>query len=212
MRIKICGVTTAGDAYMASSLGAWAVGLIFVPSSPRALDVAAARLIRSAIGPDTLAIGVFQDAEPAFIQRAISACRLDAVQLHGSETPEACASAAVPVYKGVPLASAADLAALDPYAGRVAGFLVETVRRLPAGREAIDERERRARWALVRQAGLSMAVILAGELTPENVGEAVRLAEPAGVDVCGGVEASPGLKDPGKLKAFFDAVRAVERT
>ena len=210
MRIKICGVTTAGDAYMASSLGAWAVGLIFVPSSPRALDVAAARLIRSAIGPDTLAIGVFQDGEPAFIQRAVSACRLDAVQLHGSETPKACASAAVPVYKGMPLASAADLAALDPYAGRVAGFLVETVRRLPAGREVIDERERRARWGLARQAGLSLAVILAGELTPENVGEAVRAAEPAGVDVCGGVEASPGVKDPGKLKAFFDAVRAAE--
>ena len=211
MRIKVCGVTTAGDAYMASSLGAWAVGLIFAPSSPRALDVATARLIRSAIGPETLAIGVFQDAEPAFIQRALSACRLDAVQFHGAEPPEACVSAAAPVYKGLGLACAADLAALDRYAGRVAGFLLETVRRLPGGREAIDEPERRARWALARQAGLSSAVILAGELTPENVGEAVRVAEPAGVDVCGGVEASPGVKDPGKLRAFFQAVREAER-
>jgi phosphoribosylanthranilate isomerase len=211
MRIKICGVTTAGDAYMASSLGAWAVGLIFVPSSPRALSVADARTIRSAIGPDTLAIGVFQDAEPALIERAVSACRLDAVQFHGSETPKACASAAAPVYKGVGLASAADLPGLDSYAGRVAGFLVETVRRLPGGREKLDEREREARWRLARQVGLSSTVILAGELTPDNVGEAVRIAEPAGVDVCGGVESSPGIKDPAKLRAFFQAVRQAER-
>ena len=209
MKVKICGVTREEDADLASSLGAWAVGLIFVSSSPRALDIQTARRVRDAIRPGTLAVGVFADAHPILVQRAIMACRLDAVQFHGVETPQSCAAAGLPAYKAVQLTSAAELAALDRWAGRVAGLLVETVRRLPDGRERIDERERDARWGLARQAGLGCSVILAGELTPENVGAAARTAEPAGVDVCGGVEASLGEKDPAKLKAFFQAVRSL---
>lgn len=210
MRVKICGVTRPDDAALASSLGAWAVGLIFVPSSPRALQVEAARRLRSAIGPETLAIGVFADADPDLIRAAVSACGLDAVQLHGSEEPETCKLVGAPAYKAVSMAVAADVGRLEPYAGRVAGFLAETVRRLPAGRERIDPEEQRRRWELVSASGRFGPVILAGELTPENVAEAVRLAHPAGVDVCGGVESAPGRKDPRKLEAFFKAVRAVE--
>lgn len=210
MRIKICGVTRAQDAQLACSLGAWAVGLIFVPASPRALDVEAAYRLRTAIAPGTLAIGVFADADPAFIARAVERCRLDAVQFHGSEDPETCKRVSAPAYKAMQVADAKDVERLEPYSGRVAGFLVETVRRLPAGRERVDAEERRRRWRLVSESARFGPVILAGELAADNVAEAVRLAHPAGVDVCGGVEAAPGVKDPAKLEAFFKAVRAVE--
>lgn len=212
MRIKICGVTQAEDAGLACDLGAWAVGLIFVPTSPRALDAQAARRVRPFIGKGTLAIGVFADADPAFIRDTVAACRLDAVQFHGAEPPEACAAGGTPVYKAVSLATAGDVAMLEPYAGRVSGFLVETVRRLPGGRERIDAEEQRRRWQLASDSSRYGPVILAGELTPENVADAVRAANPAGVDVCGGVEATPGVKDTAKLLAFFRAVRAVENS
>lgn len=210
MRVKICGVTRAQDAQLACSLGAWAVGLIFVPTSPRAIDVEAARRLRSAIAQGTLAIGVFADADPAIVADAVRRCKLDAVQLHGSEDPETCKRVSAPAYKAMPMTEAQDVERLEPYSGRVAGFLAETVRRLPSGRERVDAQERRRRWRLVSESARFGPVILAGELAPDNVAEAIRLAHPAGVDVCGGVEAEPGVKDPAKLEAFFKAVRAAE--
>lgn len=211
MRVKICGVTRPEDARLASDLGAWAVGLMFVPSSPRAVDVESARRLRSAIGPDTLAIGVFADAGAETIRRAVLACRLDAVQLHGSETPADCAAAGAAAYKAVSFVEPGDVARLSAYSGRVAGFFLETVRRGPSGRERVSAPELRRRWGLAREAGRYGTLLLCGELTPENVAEAVTAARPSGVDVSGGVESSPGVKDPARLEAFFAAVRSVER-
>ena len=208
MRVKICGVTRAEDARRASELGAWAVGLMFVPSSPRALDLDAAKKLRSAIGPDTLAVGVFADADAAAIRRAVAACRLDAVQLHGSESPADCAAAGAAAYKAVSFAEPGDSAGLEPYSGRVAGFFLEAVRRLPEGREQVGADELRRRWRLARDAARFGTILLCGDLTPENVAEAVKTAQPAGVDVSGGVESSPGVKDPAKLEAFFAAVKS----
>lgn len=209
MRVKICGVTRDADARLACELGAWAVGLIFVPTSPRALDLERAKRLRSAIGPETLAIGVFADAGPDFVKKAVRDCRLDAVQLHGGESPAACAEAGAPAYKAVSFAEAADVRRLEPYSGRVAGFFLETVRRSPAGREKVPDEELRRRWLLAREAARYGSLLLAGELTAENVAEAIRAAQPTGVDVCGGVEAEPGKKDPAKLEAFFRAVHSV---
>lgn len=210
MRVKICGVTRAEDAERASHLGAWAVGLMFVPSSPRLLTLEAAKRLRSAIGPDTLAIGVFADADDELIRRAVAACKLDAVQLHGSETPEACAAAGAPAYKALPFAGPQDVARLEAYAGRAAGLVLETVRRMPGGRERVAPEEQARRWKLARGCAGLGTLLLAGELTPGNVADAIRAARPAGVDVSGGVESSPGIKDPRKLEAFFEAVGRTE--
>lgn len=209
MRVKICGVTRDSDARLACELGAWAVGLMFVPASPRAVDLDRAKRLRSAIGPDTLAIGVFADAGGDFVKKAVRDCRLDAVQLHGAESPQECAGAGAPAYKAVSFAEPADIRRLEPYSGRVAGFFLETVRRGPDGREKVGGAELRRRWLLAREASRYGTLLLAGELTAENVAEAIRTAQPTGVDVCGGVEAEPGKKDPAKLEAFFRAVRSV---
>ena len=211
MRVKICGVTRAEDARRASDLGAWAVGLMFVPKSPRAIDLEAAKRLRSAIGPDTLAIGVFADASAEEIRRAVRVCSLDAVQLHGSESPEYCADAGAPAYKAVFFAEPGDVATLAAYAGRVAGFFLEAVRRGPEGRERVREAELKRRWLLAREAARYGTLVLCGELTPENVADAILTAQPSGVDVSGGVESSPGIKDAAKLEAFFEAVRSVQR-
>ncbi len=212
MRVKICGVTRAEDARLASHLGAWAVGLMFVKGSPRALDLEAAKRLRSAIPPGTLAIGVFADADAETIRKAVEACRLDAVQLHGSESPQDCAAAGAAAYKAVSFAEPGDVAGLAAYSGRVAGFFLETVRRLPEGREKLREAELSRRWLLARDASRYGTIILCGELTPENVAQAVKTAQPAGVDVSGGVESAPGVKDPAALKAFFAAVRSAQPT
>ncbi|MBI5202764.1 MAG: phosphoribosylanthranilate isomerase [Elusimicrobia bacterium] len=203
-------MTRAEDAMAACELGAWAVGMMFVESSPRRLDLDDAKRLRSAISPGTLAVGGFADAAADAIRRAVEVCRLDAVQLHGSETPDQCRDLGVPAYKAVSLAEPGDLARIAPFAGRAAGLFVETVRRLPGGRERIRESEQKRRWLLAREANRYGTALLCGELTPENVFEAIRTACPKGVDVSGGVESAPGIKDRSKLEAFFKAVRSVE--
>ncbi|TPW18823.1 MAG: phosphoribosylanthranilate isomerase, partial [Elusimicrobia bacterium] len=104
MKIKVCGITRPQDARLACKLGAWAVGLVFAPESPRRLSVPDARLLRAEIGAGALAVGVFQNAPRAEILAAVSACRLDAVQFHGEESPADCAGYEVPVFKAFSVA------------------------------------------------------------------------------------------------------------
>jgi phosphoribosylanthranilate isomerase len=187
VKIKICGVTTKEDAARASSLGAWAVGLIFAEKSPRVLAIEEAKDARQGI-VHALAIGVFQDQPEDFVLQAVETAGLDAVQLHGNESPEFCAAMPVPVYKAFQL----DGETPDPSPYKVAGVLLETKAKA---------------WPLAAELARGRKALLAGALTPENVAEAAQMVKPFAVDVSSGVESRPRVKDPKKLEAFFDACR-----
>lgn len=207
MKIKVCGMTRREDIELAAELGAWAVGLVLAPRSPRRLSLDQARNLRAAVPAEVLAVGVFQGASRDEVIAAAKSCRLDAVQLHGVE-PEECLGFPVPVYLAVGVSGREELPILGP---GLAGILVE-----PARSDA-DRQEGRvpgpaARLAACRAArklkGKAPMVLLAGGLTAENAREAIAAAQPDGVDVSSGVERAPGLKAPAKLRAFFWAVGA----
>lgn len=194
MRVKVCGVTRAADARLAARLGAWAVGMIFVPETPRVLTLAQARRVRAAIPKGVKAVGVFRSPERAEVLRLVRELRLDMVQVYGR----------VPTGLRVPA-----LVAPPAKPGRV-DFVFLEPRRTDADRRAgrgPSQRARRAAWT--KAAALSrrgVRVVLAGGLTAENAA-AASAAKPWALDVSSGVESRPRVKSAAKLKAFFAAVQ-----
>lgn len=204
MRVKVCGVTRPADARLSARLGAWAVGMIFVPNTPRFLTAARARRVRAAIPKGVKAVGVFRRPAREALLRAIRELRLDAVQVYG----------AVPSGLRVPAIVVAEVRstrARRPRLGPLDYALVE-----PARSDA-DRRAGRGPSAGTRLAAWKVAaawgrrgvrVLLAGGLTPDNAAAAARTARPFALDVSSGVELRAGAKDETLLRAFFDAVRA----
>jgi len=201
-RVKICGITTWADARLSVDLGASALGFNFYPPSPRAISPADAWSIIRRLPPFVEAVGVFVNWPPLVVDALARALRLGSVQLHGAESPAEVDELvrkqrvikAVQVKRGFRVASlarfrAADAILLDGFAPGLHGGTGRT----------LD-------WKLARAAARYGRIILAGGLKPENVAEAVRVAQPYAVDVASGVEARPGRKDPGKLRALFDAI------
>lgn len=207
MRVKVCGITREEDARLAVELGAWAVGLVLAPGSPRRVTMEAAAAARAAVPPGTLAVGVFADQARNKVLDAMRALRLDAVQLHGSETPEYCSSFPVPVFKSLTADACEDPEVLGAYGAEA--FLVEPER--GAGDRAAGVGPSRAAqkeaWEAARRLGMGHQVILAGGLDPGNAALAAETAKPFALDVSSGVERAPGIKDPKKLRAFFEALR-----
>ncbi len=196
MRIKVCGVTRPRDARLAAKLGAWAVGMIFVPNTPRYLTPPKARRVRAAIPKGVLAVGVFKNVAADELRRVARELNLDAVQVYG----------AVPRGVGVRVIQAVSLDA-RPLRGKM--VLIEPARSdadRRAGRGPSD-RARRAAWKTASSWRVTGArVILAGGLTPGNAAEAARAAKPWALDVSSGVEGPvPGVKSAVKLREFFSA-------
>jgi phosphoribosylanthranilate isomerase len=195
MRIKVCGVTRPRDARLAVKLGAWAVGMIFVPNTPRYLPPAKARRVRAAIPRGTLAVGVFRNVSADDLRRFIKDFRLDAVQIYGT----------VPRGVKVRVIQAVSLNAV-PLRGKM--VLIEPPRTdadRRAGRGPSVVAQRKA-WQTTRSWRATGArAILAGGLTPLNAAEAVLLAKPWALDVSSGVESTPGVKSARLLRAFFKA-------
>jgi phosphoribosylanthranilate isomerase len=194
VRVKICGVTRPADARRAADLGAWAVGMIFVPNTPRFLTPARARRVRAAIPKGVLAVGVFRDPSREELLRAVRELRLDAVQVYGK----------VPTGLRVPAFVA------GPSKPGPCDYLF-----LEPGRSDADRRAGRgpslktqaAAWkAAAAKAGKGARVILAGGLTPKNAAQAAAAAKPWALDVSSGVESRPGVKSAALLRAFFAAV------
>ena len=206
VKVKVCGVTRASDALLASELGASAVGFVFWDKSPRSIQPAQAAEIAARLPPDVAPIGVFIDASPAWIEAVSARVGLAAVQLHGDETPEFCLGLPYRVIKAVPLGEPADVEA--------AARLPETVTPLVD----VDDPERKGGtgrmvdWALAANVARRRRIFLAGGLTPTNVAEAVRLVRPYALDVSSGLEASPGIKSPELLQAFFGALVETDQT
>jgi phosphoribosylanthranilate isomerase len=194
-------LTREADVQAAGELGADAIGLVFYQPSPRAVTIDQAQRLMQAVPPFVTTVGLFVNAEPAFVNEVLSRLPLDALQFHGDEPPGYCASFHRPWLKALRVRKELDVAAAaDRYQG-AAGLLLDTFDPQVAGGSG-----RRFDWGLVPRA-MAGAVILAGGLTPENVGEAVVRVRPYAVDVSGGVEAAKGIKDRAKMSAFLQAVR-----
>src|ERR1700686_5167281 len=201
-RVKICGITTWHDARLSVDLGASALGFNFYPSSPRAISPADAWDIIRRLPPFVEAVGVFVDWPPLVVDALARALRLGSVQLHGGETPKEVVELARRhrVIKAVQVGRGFRVASLSRY--RLAdGLLLDGFTRDLHGGTG-----RTLDWKLARDARRYGRIILAGGLTPENIAEAIRAAEPYAVDVASGVEGRPGRKDPARLRALFAAV------
>jgi phosphoribosylanthranilate isomerase len=203
-RVKVCGITSAADARLAVEAGADALGFIFVEGTPRYVTPSAAAAIIAGLPPFVTAVGVFWDHPAGHVKAVAEAAGLAALQLHGEEPPEALAEHRLPVIKTIKLGGPGDLARMDAYAPRA--FLLDSPARWSEG-----EQRTPISWELARQAAAGgRCVILSAGLTPDNVGRAIARARPWAVDVNSGVEAQPGRKDPDKLRAFLEAVRAAD--
>ena len=206
-KIKFCGITSLGDARAAVDAGAWAIGLIFWPGSPRRCDPAAATEIANAFKRRAEIVGVFVNPRLDDVVRAADAVGLTAVQLHGDEGPSFCAEAArrtgCKVIKGARVRSGADIQALVPF--HTDYHLLDS--HVPGRRGGSGET---FEWELARAHRGPVPVILSGGLTAANVADAIAAVGPFAVDVASGVEATPGRKDPAKLRAFADAVRTAD--
>ncbi len=203
-RIKICGVTNADDAWLAAELGADAIGMLLA-DSPRRIEPLQARAIVEALPPFVTPVGVFVNTPREALLRAIAESGVRAVQLHGDEPPDALDGLPIPVVKAFRVRTAADLEPIAQYPRAAAVLLDARVDGQFGGTGQTFD------WALARDAQrFGKPVIVSGGLTPENVGAAIRAARPFAVDVSSGVEITPRRKDPGKLRAFFAAVRAAD--
>jgi phosphoribosylanthranilate isomerase len=201
-RIKICGITNLEDALAAVAAGADALGFNFYEKSPRYLTPEAARAVVREMPPEVLCVGVFVNESREAIESAVAESCVAAAQLHGDEPPEFCEGLSVKSIikalrgrEGFDAESATvyktEAILLDAYDPRAWGG---------TGRTCDWESARRVREAVPR-------LYLAGGLTPENVADAIRAVGPYGVDVCGGVERAPGLKEHALVRKFVAAVR-----
>ena len=198
MFVKICGITNEDDALFAVAMGADAVGFVFAPSTRQ---VAAQQVfdITRRLPPEILTVGVFRDEHPARVIDTVNRAGLKAAQLHGFETPAMVADVAAQVrwvIKAV-VAGGPDACRADEFGTDL--VLVDAP--TPGSGTVFD-------WALLADLPEGPRYILAGGLTPDNVGVAVARGRPWGVDVSSGVERSPGRKDPLKVKAFIERARA----
>jgi phosphoribosylanthranilate isomerase len=196
--VKICGITNEDDALLAVALDADALGFIFAPSVRR-VDVETVRDIVRRLPREVHTVGVFRDERPERIIEIVGRTGLRGVQLHGNEP----ASEVTWIRERVQFVIQA-FAAGDPALALAAGSAADIIlvdSPDPGSGKVFD-------WRLAEGAPRGKRILLAGGLTPENVGDAIRLVRPWGVDVASGVEADPGHKDPAKLRRFVAAARA----
>ncbi len=204
IRVKICGLTCVEDALVASRLGADAIGLVFYPPSPRAIDLATARAIVDALPPFVTVVPLFLDPTPERVREVMAALPVDLLQFHGDEAPEFCGAFGRRYIKAIPMGGAGDPLGYARRHARAAGFLLDS--------HAPGERGGSGKvfdWEAV-PGQLNRPLILAGGLTPDNVAEAVSRTHPWGVDVSSGVEASPGRKDADRIANFMKEVHRVQ--
>ena len=206
--IKICGIASSAALDAAIRARADYVGLVFFPPSPRYLTISQAADLGTRAAGRIGAVGLFVDASDATIGEAVGAAKLGALQLHGSETPQRAAELrarfALPVWKVLSVASAADVAKADTYAGAADLILFDAKTpkgALPGGMGLVFD------WTLLAGYRGVLPWGLAGGLSPDNVAEAVRVTGAPLVDTSSGVESAPGVKDVDKIAAFCKAAR-----
>ena len=205
-QVKICGVTSVADALAAVDAGADMIGLMFYEKSPRHVSLAAAAELSRALPPFVLRVGVFVNPDESVVLQAITECGLNLLQFHGDEPSDFCTQFGVMSLKAFRIRDAESLRALENY--QTDAFLLDAY---AAG--GLGGTGEKFNWDLAVQAqALGKPIFLAGGLTPENVGEAVKKVRPFAVDVSSGVETAPGRKSAEKVRAFIQAVRRADDT
>lgn len=204
-RIKVCGITNLDDALSAVDAGADALGFVFVPSTPRYLAMEAAAAIIQSLPPFVQTVGVIVDAGREHVNEVIRGTGIDAIQMHGQETPDDVIGFSVRVIKGIRVSDRSSLESLGAY--DVSAYLLDTfVPGLHGGTGQTFD------WNLAAEARRFGRVIVGGGLREENVAEAIRICRPYAVDVSSGVEESPGKKSAEKIRRFIQAVQAADLT
>ncbi len=184
------------DAAAAAAAGADAIGLVFYGPSPRHVTPDAARAIVAALPPFVTCVGLFVDAAPEEIEAVLRDVALDVLQFHGRETPEECRRYGRPYLKAIAMAEGVDVRAAEARYASAQGLLLDTHQKgRPGGTGQVFD------WGRI-PAGLGKPVILAGGLSPANVAAAIDQVRPYAVDVSGGVESAPGIKDERRMREF----------
>ena len=200
-KIKFCGITRPEDLQAAIALDIYAIGLVFYPPSPRAVDVNVAKLLSQQCPPVITRVGLFMNQDARTIERVLQEVELDMLQFHGEEDEAFCNSFGKPYLKSIAMGSEHDLSKTEEYATASAFILDSNEIGKPGGSgKAFD-------WKKIPEQ-FNKPIILAGGLTPENVADAICKVRPFAVDVSSGIELEKGIKDISKMKQFVEAVRA----
>jgi phosphoribosylanthranilate isomerase len=203
VRVKICGITRSEDLQAACEAGADALGFVFYAKSPRCLSIGQAAELVAQMPAFVQSVGLFVDAEPAFIEAVLKVVPLDLLQFHGNETPSQCRTFGHPYLKAVRMKQGTDLVKYGADFCDARALLLDAyVPGVPGGTgERFD-------WDLI-PTGLSRPIVLSGGLNPDNVALAVRTVRPWAVDVSSGVEAAPGIKDAARVTAFIAQAKGI---
>lgn len=210
MRVKFCGITSAGDACLVGAAGADYAGINFFPPSPRSVSVDAAADILAALPGSVASVALVVDADDALIDR-LAVLGFDWLQLHGSEPPERVAAlkarTGLLAIKVIGVREAADLTAIERYADVADQLLIDAKppegATFPGGHGVVFD------WRLIAGRDWPLPWMLAGGLTAGNVAAAIRLTGAEQVDVASGAERAPGVKDAAKVRAFMAAAKGV---
>ena len=212
--IKICGLKTPETIAAALDGGASHIGFIFFSKSPRYLAPELAGDLRLAARGQADAVAVTVDADNAFLDEIVLAMSPDWLQLHGRETPERVQAIrdrySLPVMKAISVSEASDLDRIAAYRDVADGFLLDA--KPPKGSELPGGNGVTFDWCILAALDADIDYMLSGGLNAANIGEALRLANPPGIDISSGVESAPGIKDVGLIEDFFRAVSDAQTT
>ena len=204
IKIKICGITNSDDALYASELGVDALGFNFYKKSPRYIEPDKAAEIISQLPPFVMPVAIFVNEREERIRDIQFTTGIKVLQFHGDERPDFCDRFATRVIKAFQVKDKESIKHMAHY--HVSALLLDSYKEGVRGGTGTT-----FDWHLAVVAKTFGRIILAGGLTPENVTEAVKLVQPYGVDVAGGVEKDKGIKDHAKLKKFIVEVRRASR-
>lgn len=202
-RIKFCGITRPEDALSAVALGVDALGLVFYPGSPRAVSATQAAEICRQLPAFVTVVGLFVNADADEVKRICDQVPLNLLQFHGDETPAQCEAFARPYIKALRVRDQAMVVQGFEAFRQARGLLVDTYDPDQYGGTGHS-----FNWQMLPRER-PLPLILAGGLSSANVADAVRRVRPWAVDVSGGIEASPGIKNIDRMKTFVSEVRSV---
>ena len=204
VRVKVCGITRMDDARVAVDLGASALGFVFWPDSPRCIEPERVGDIVATLPPFVTPVGVFVDQPIEYVRRVVEVARLGAVQLHGRESAGYCRAVGHRILKAVTVGAGGPTSPIEEV-DRDAMVLLDAHDPVRKGGTGVP-----VNWRQASEIAKRRPIILSGGLRPENVGRALAVVRPYGVDVSSGVEVAPGRKADTLLRAFFEAIVQAE--
>lgn len=206
-RVKMCGMTRPADVEQACELGVDAIGIVLFAGSPRCVEAPRARELAAACPPFVDVVALFQDPAKEAVEYALDEISIDYLQFHGDEPEQFCSSFSLPYIKAIPMGDDNGHARMiDAFAASADALLFDSHRRGAGGGTG-----RRFDWQKI-PAAVPMPVILAGGLTPANVGDSIAQVKPFAVDVSSGIETDKGIKDRALMHDFMQAVHCADRS